>query len=317
MKEKLRELYAAYLIAWLSITSRQTIGTNIFESDWDILIILDACRTDALREVESEYEFLQDVDQIWSVGSTSMEWMQKTFVREYEEEISNTAYITANTFSNVLTGDREKLQYGAIKNTRIQQSSLGDRLINYGTVRAEDFAHIEPLWADADSNDKFQSTQKPGTVTDHTVKAARNSDFDRVVAHYMQPHAPYFSTSKEYPELNEYEKYPFRFLKTKSEKEKVWESYIDNLRYVLDHVERLLKNADGDVVITADHGELFGRQGIYSHIPGLPHPRLKRVPWVQTEATDTNTVNPSIKLNGVEAAQEVSEEQLEALGYLD
>jgi hypothetical protein len=38
----------------------------------------------------------------------------------------------------------------------------------------------------------------------------------------------------------------------------VWEAYLDNLRYVLDNIEELLQNVDGKVVISADHGELFG-----------------------------------------------------------
>jgi arylsulfatase A-like enzyme len=131
----------------------------------------------------------------------------------------------------------------------------------------------------------------------------------------MQPHSPYFASSRNYGNLKEYEKKPFKALK-EDEKEKVWGAYLDNLRYALDDIERLLQNVDGDVVISADHGELMGDHGMYYHMPGNIHPKLKKVPWVRVKGDDKQTAVPDVTLDGVENAQEVSEEQLEALGYL-
>jgi len=34
------------------------VGNNVFNKDWDLLIILDSCRVDALKEVAENYEFL-------------------------------------------------------------------------------------------------------------------------------------------------------------------------------------------------------------------------------------------------------------------
>jgi arylsulfatase A-like enzyme len=134
----------------------------------------------------------------------------------------------------------------------------------------------------------------------------------------MQPHSPYFSTSQTYDELEEYEKRPFEAIVTGDEddQQQVWEAYLDNLRYVLDHVEKLLENVDGTVVITADHGELLGDHGMHYHMPGNPHPKLKKVPWVEVEATDKRTIEPDVDQRGHAGAQDVSEEQLEALGYI-
>ena len=62
-------------------------GKNIFEEDWDLLVILDACRIDALREFESEYDFINSIDSRWSVGSTSKEFINRTYTQEYQNEI--------------------------------------------------------------------------------------------------------------------------------------------------------------------------------------------------------------------------------------
>ncbi|MFC5278677.1 hypothetical protein ACFPM1_07900 [Halorubrum rubrum] len=74
-----RPLYYAYVGALLSVTKRYRWGTNVFDRDWDLLVVLDACRVDALREVADEYGFVGDVESMTSVGSTSFEWMNHTF----------------------------------------------------------------------------------------------------------------------------------------------------------------------------------------------------------------------------------------------
>jgi hypothetical protein len=94
----LEHLFYAYSSGWLSLTSRFPIGVNVFEKEWDTLIVLDACRIDAIREVAPEYKFLKnaEIDSIWSVGSASSEWYAQTFVRDYARELAETALISSN-----------------------------------------------------------------------------------------------------------------------------------------------------------------------------------------------------------------------------
>jgi hypothetical protein len=316
-KQILRQLYATYVFFWLTVTSRKPIGLNVFDRDWDVLLLLDTCRVDALREVEDEYSFLEDIEEVWSVGSTSKEWVEQTFTEQYTGEIANTAYITGNPFSNTLLGERQRTEYGTTYGTWIQQEWV-NKLIKDDIVDIESLGHLEPLWGTTGSDAPFERSQHPPQLTDYTIRAARDSEFDRVITHYMQPHSPYFSTSNFYDELEEYEKRPFEAIVTGDEEDRqqVWDAYIDNLRYVLDHIETLLENTDGTVVITADHGELLGDHGMHYHMPGNPHPKLKKVPWVEIETTDQQTYNPDVSLTGHENAEDVSEDQLEALGYL-
>jgi hypothetical protein len=315
-KEILREAYATYVFFWLVFTSRRPIGTNVFERDWDVLLLLDTCRVDALREVEEEYDFINNVEEIWSVGSTSKEWVEQTFTNEYADETARTAYITGNPFSNTLLGDRQRTEYGTTHGTWLHQKWVS-RFVKDDLIDIDELGHMEPLWGSTGADAPFERSQHPRALTDHTIVAARSGKFDRVITHYMQPHSPYFASSDKYDELMGHEKAPFQAVATGDEvtKQQVWEAYLDNLRYVLDNIEELLQNVDGKVVISADHGELFGEH-MHFHMPGNPHPKLKKVPWVETEASDNRTIEPDVELTGHKNAEEVSEEQLEALGYI-
>ncbi len=45
------------------------------------------------------------------------------------------------------------------------------------------------------------------------------------------------------------------------------------------HVSKLIKELDGTTIITADHGEAFGEQGIWGHPMETHIPVLIEVPW--------------------------------------
>lgn len=306
-----KEIHGMYALGWKIVTSRHPPGTNIFEKEWDHLIILDACRTDAVAEVGSEYDFLENLNETWSVGSTSKEWIEETFKQDYRSEIEETAYISANPYTNVLTGDRGIFDYPFTKDTLAHSLTPLHRLIKTDTVASNELAHLESLWVEGENRvDDGYTAPLPGKVTDHTIKAARSGKFDRIISHYMQPHTPYFSSSENYEELSDLEKHPHSY-----KKEEVWEAYLDNLRFVLDEVKVLLENVDGSVVITADHGELMGEMGVNDHPVGHIHPKLRKVPWIRTTGHDQKTRVPDVELSGVNENTEVSTEQLEALGY--
>jgi len=78
-------------------------GTSVWEKEWDILIILDACRVDLMHEVINEYPFLpdssDDLDTIYSVASRSAEWLSRTFSNKWNTKIQSSAYVTGNAFT--------------------------------------------------------------------------------------------------------------------------------------------------------------------------------------------------------------------------
>jgi hypothetical protein len=97
------------------------------------------------------------------------------------------------------------------------------------------------------------------------------------------------------------------------EYERVWESYRQNLKYVLKEVSLLLRNITASqTIISADHGNAAGEWGIYGH-PRVPLRVIREVPWYQTSATDEETFAPTLK-PGVERHD--INDKLKALGYV-
>ena len=305
-----------YTALWNIITSRHQYGKNIYSESWDLLIILDACRVDALAEVKDEYEFLEDVSSIQSVGSTSKEWVERTFIGEYASEVSETTYITANGYSHHLEADRgDPLDYAVFSDSYLKSSIDWERFIKDSTVDTSDFERFISVF-DLDGL-PYSDHTRAENLTDVTIECGRTFSPNQCIVHYMQPHAPYIGRNKQ--DLAEHESDPFGYLQRGGDYDTVWNAYLDNLRYVLDHVGVLLSNYSADtVVITADHGDLFGEWGLYNHGPGILQPDLRTVPWIETTAEDTNTPEPRGEYEFADdpsVSDEELEQHLEALGY--
>ena len=184
----LRPVYYIFVAVFLTITRFLPYGTNIFKREWDLLIVLDACRVDAIEAVADEYDFLRESSSVRSVGSTSFEWMNNTFRTEHADEVSTTAMITQNAYTERVFGQDGYTGHAAIP--------FGPS--NYDIVSTDDFAYLEECWRvdDTDIPDWVIGTDKsqrisPKYLTDRVIRAARNTSFDRVIAHYMYPHDPF------------------------------------------------------------------------------------------------------------------------------
>jgi hypothetical protein len=66
-------------------------------------------------------------------------------------------------------------------------------------------------------------------------------------------------------------------------REVAFDRYEENLRIVLEAVADLLPRLDGTVVVTADHGEAFGEEGVWEHHIETHIPSLVEVPWLVVE----------------------------------
>ncbi|WP_122088226.1 alkaline phosphatase family protein [Halalkalicoccus subterraneus] len=323
MRPDPRDGLAAYTYLWRVLTSRIPYGKSVFSEKWDLLVILDACRVDALQEVKDEYSFISSVDSIRSRGSTSKEWIDNTFTTTYRDVIADTAYITSNGFTHQFEDNDpvDPLDTSEIHGSIIDKNDFFRNMIKERTVSGE-FAYFEQVpdvKGKRDAPDELgRPIPSPEVLTDRAIRAGREEQHDRMIVHYMQPHAPYIHAAVDRGRFLEHEQYPFAYLKDDGDRSVVWESYLDNLRFVLDSVERLLNNyQEGIAVITADHGELFGEWGLYSHKYGLPHPKLRRVPWVHATTDDQGEPLPSPEADEYVAAEEQMsvEDRLEALGY--
>ena len=265
-------------------------GTPIFDREWDLLVVLDACRADLLREVVNEYPFLS-TETCDSVGSATEEWLAKNFAPAYKRPMSETAYVTGNPHSARGAGfDEERLR------------------------------HVENVWSHSWSDE--DRTVRAEAVTDYAVRVGREVDAERYVVHYMQPHHPFVGR----PELNsgigfradaDYDHVWEKLRRGGVSLAEVWRGYRANLRYVLDSVETLLSNFDAErAVVTADHGNAVGEWGVYGHPMYVPIAALKRVPYCRTRAVDGGTYEPPVEVSRSDGRPTADvEEHLRDLGY--
>ena len=279
--------YHLNLGLWRKLGEQITFGTPIWEDPWDVMVVLDGCRYDTMKAVAGEFDWCNDVSAEYSVGSESGDWMETTFSTEkYQSDLSSTAYVTAN--------------------------GKTDQHIN-----SDNLYKLDEVWRYAFDFD--WGTVPAKSVTDRAIDVARSDSPDRLLVHYMQPHFPVV------PPASDGESVPDCLLDSNWEhirqdptvtSDVLSRFAVKNLRYVMNSVERLLQNIDAErVVITADHGNLFGEfeaLGLWGHPPNLPVPLLKRVPWVVTDAENTANEDPEL-----EPSLETGdlEEKLSALGY--
>jgi len=261
-------------------------GTNIYSRDWDVLLVLDACRANTLADVAPEYSFLNTNDKIWSVGSSSAEWMRKTFINDFYEEMAKTTYITGNPFTAKNVDDNR-------------------------------FKNLEELWRFA--WDEEIGTMPPRPLTDRGIEIMRSNQPSRLIIHYMQPHFPcipepirsgykpieaIYGTSDIWDDVK----------KNKVDPETVYDRYVENTHFILENIGLLLSNIEANkVVITSDHGNAFGEKWLWGHPGGVQISAIREVPWYITSASDKQTYSPG-KISQIESELSV-EERLKALGY--
>jgi hypothetical protein len=285
-------LGTAYLRSLQAVGRRLPYGTSVFDRDWDVLVVLDACRADLFESVAPEFDLFDEIATMRSVGSSSSEWLENTFPGA--EATAETVMVTGNTWT--------------------------DRYLD-----ADDFATLDEVWKYA--WDDEIDTVPASAITDRAVTHYRDSEWNRLVVHYMQPHHPFVPDPLAGDEgmartgSHSSDSNPWILLRRGDVSiEQVWNAYEDNLRHVLPEVATLVENVDGTVAVTADHGNLFGEWGLYGHPMETPVPALLRVPWATTTGKGRRTYTPSLippeplpvsRVYGAEA----DTDRLEALGY--
>lgn len=285
------------------------------DPDWDVCCIVDATRWDQWQEISPEYDWLDD-ESGWSVGSCSPEWYGKTFDPETLAglDTGRVGVVTANPFAG--------------KHNRRMPHLLGDAT----PIDSHDFAVVDYVFDDAwgtEINGEYIDVVDPAVVTDRAWQAWTEYDLDRLVVHYMQPHLPFRARpewfgrrqslkhfGEDAGEAGEAYAGPGKSIWKRLRdgqvpRDEVWDAYCDNLRWGLDEIDRLRRALDGEILITADHGNAMGEWGVWSHPPHMMVPELRKVPWVHVGG-DGGAFVPSAA-EGV--ADRSVEAQLNALGY--
>lgn len=216
--------------------------------EWDNLIILDACRADYYRE------FSPEAGKAVSMASCSRGFIEKEFS---EGDFSDTVYITTNPhFSEKKFKEITGREIGNVFH-EVFHTYKTDWNDNEGTVMPE------PVIRDANTAEKLYPAKKK-------------------VIHFMQPHRPFVTSDIEMEGMSKDLDVGNQGIysmarRREASKQEVRELYQENLEYVLSDLDGL--ELSGKSVITADHGEMLGENGIYAHPCGHNLKHLREVPW--------------------------------------
>jgi len=239
-------------------------GVRVVEEDWDYLIVLDACRYDVFKEVNT---IPGRLERKISLGSCTTEWLIKNFPGYYEDIV----YVSANP---------------RISHVEIDGFRGTDHF--YKVIHVWDFGWDEEL-----------GTVPPDIVTDTALEVVEKYPDKRIIIHYMQPHAPWIGETRlTAKDLGISFKSAIEWFRN-SGKISPWglfgkavdvvgldfirKAYRDNLKLVLKEVKRLVDKLEGKIVITSDHGECFGEKFIIEHPGGIYIRELVEVPWLVIE----------------------------------
>ncbi len=256
--------------------------TALREDDWDVLIVLDACRADTFGEVCGIAEVVR------AAGPCTPVWVRAAGPLLQER---GAVYFSANPVV-----DRE-----------VRKCGLGIEIVpvwenQWGRFTAQQIPSVHPLSVN-------------GVVAAH-VQMGR-LDGRPLVVHYVQPHSPYIGAvplafarwggaggpaGGEFGEACHALRRPGNAVKRG---DITWEqlraAYRANLELVW-HAAQQLAGAlpSRRIIVTADHGELLGEDGRFGHEGHWDHPALLSVPWRALTAA---------------RVPETARSKLEALGY--
>lgn len=269
-------------------------GHDVFEEDWDNLIILDACRYDALANRMDRLP--GHLEKRRSRGSCSREWVAGNFDRRLHDVV----YLSTNLF----------------------YSRLNDEGDIDGELHAFHSVHEEAGW-----ENHGPYGMGPETTTEQAKRLNERYPNKRFIVHYMNPHTPFigefgrsFSGPDDTPEAI------CRSDKPGFTVGRVRKAYSENLDIVLEHVSDLMPELKGKTVISADHGELLGERVGPIPVREWGHPKgtyvdtLLDIPWLVIEGDTRKRIvaEPPVEGDGAEQLDpEYVNQRLRDLGYAE
>ncbi len=268
-------------------------GAKIMGEDWDILVLLDACRYDVFSSINTIDGRLES--RI-SRGSNTSEFLYGNFT---DETHLDTVYTTANP------------QF------QKHMDAIG-----------VEFHDVINVW-DTERWDAELGTVRPAEMTTACLDSVETYPHKRQIFHYLQPHYPFIGTDLEGAGRGVTEAFGTDIWGAKMRgeleytKERIVDAYAQNLERALDRITRLLSDVSGKVVITSDHGNMIGERSRPIPITEWGHPsgtytsQLVEVPWLVVDAGERPEIRAEQSRHEREAIEEsVVSDRLTDLGYV-
>lgn len=277
---------------------------HFLESDWDYCLVLDACRYDVFSDIYDEY-LDGTLEKRWSTGSSTPEWAYRTFTGSHD-----IAYFSGNPFINDLGIPLNELKWGASCDYEWTANEHLRTVIDVWDHGWDDELDTVPPESLTES---FRDHQTAVAAADRTVlhymqphapylargsgqklkqiqEGIRKQDADEEssggpLSTITDTVRPKVESALEGSELAQkaglwMELNPADLVRNGT-RDAALEMYEENLRIALESVADLVTELDGDVVVTADHGEAFGEEGVWEHHIETHIPALMEVPWLE------------------------------------
>jgi len=269
--------------------NREKKTVDMISASWDTLILLDGCRADTFRNVVGDK--FGEVQTRISTASESSGFIDSTFEGR---DLSNTVYVTANPHVHELSNEI----FHAVVNV------------------ADEFWNEE------------NGTVLPEDMTNAAIQAHEIYPDKRIIVHYMQPHFPFIGDSGSFDESDIKPNAGFNPWQEEMwgdpiGQDKLISAYEENLELTIPHVERLIGEISGRIIISSDHANLLGEWAlpipirVYGHPEDFYHPELVKIPWVVAKNQGRREIESgAFDVQTTEASQTEVENQLEALGYI-
>ena len=291
-------------------TATGTKPQNLLGEEWDYLIVLDACRYDFFADVHDDY-LSGSLEKRRSRGSSTPEWSMRTFPDRHD-----ITYFSANPLINSLGVPFNEIPWGKALGDDYAWAA-DDHITEI--VDVWDFAWDDELGTVHPAAVNEAVRDRPGLLDkrDRTIvhylqphmpyivggKGRKIGELRNAVARadgngaasdgglltsvggLASPRVRrVFENSELLTKLGVLLDLDVDGLLSIGDKggarAVVEEYYEETLRLALEQVADLAADLDGRVVVTADHGEAFGEDGVWEHHVETHIPVLVDVPWL-------------------------------------
>jgi len=289
--EEVNKLFAKHVLSGLRP------ATDVFDEDWDNLIVLDACRYDLL----SEFDFEDGrFEARWSGGSNSLEFLEHNVAGK---RLDDTVWVTANPWVERFESDIYAVEH-------VWDTGWDDE---HRTVLPETMKSEAMRAAEAYPRKRivvhFMQPHYPflGPTADRELPDYRTFTGGGIISEHSESQRDIWD----------------HLQRGTVSREAVWAAYRENLELTLPCARDLIAGLSGKTVLTADHGNEFGSRclpvptRLYGHPAGYRTKNLVKVPWVVFDTSERRPIESGrIRERNAGDSDEVTE-RLRELGYAD
>lgn len=288
-------------------------GIDIFDQDWDNLVILDACRYDEFAAAKGRHGIPGELKKRPSKASQTPEWLKSNFDGR---QLHDVVYVTgtAMPYHLALTDPADPSQ-------RQQKYGFDLDVHDLINVWADPPEESVPVYDEGREQDRIIL---PEAMCSKALEVSEEYPHKRLIIHIGPPHDPYLGPTGE--RLHQRAAHPWNaFMRgdLDVDVDDLRQAYIENVDIAVSAVVELIDKLPGKTVISSDHGDLLWERSSPIPIKDFLHPEqtyvqeLITVPWnVTVNGTKETHPDPPVDYESRIGGGREAEDQLRALGYL-